>query len=152
MANSLDLDACIEQLRECKYLLEPAIREICDIVRAMLIEVRVGFPNWSQSLLNLAQESNVQPVSSPVTVCGDIHGQLWDLIELLRVGGDCPGTSYVFMVRAGRLIPWDVRLTTHRATLWTGATTRLRPFPFCSASKLGARDDTLSTGRSSHVA
>ena len=24
----------------------------------------------------LAEESNVQPVSSPVTVCGDIHGQV----------------------------------------------------------------------------
>lgn len=44
------------------------------------------------------EESNVQPVASPVTVCGDIHGQLWDLLELLRVGGDAPGTQYIFMV------------------------------------------------------
>jgi hypothetical protein len=46
----------------------------------------------------LLEESNVQPISSPVTVCGDIHGQFWDVIELLRQGGMVPDTSYVFMV------------------------------------------------------
>ena len=45
----------------------------------------------------LIEESNVQPVQSPVTVCGDIHGQFWDVVELLRRGGMVPGTSYVFM-------------------------------------------------------
>ena len=46
----------------------------------------------------LMEESNIQPVRSPVTVCGDIHGQFWDVLELLRRGGDVPGTSYIFMV------------------------------------------------------
>ena len=45
----------------------------------------------------LMEESNIQPVSSPVTICGDIHGQFWDLLELLRKGGDVPDTSYIFM-------------------------------------------------------
>jgi len=43
------------------------------------------------------EESNVQPVNSPVTVCGDIHGQFYDLVELFRKGGEIPKTSYVFM-------------------------------------------------------
>jgi len=71
----------LEQLKLCHHLPEAAMKHLCSVVRSILME-----------------ESNVQPVQSPVTVCGDIHGQLWDLLELLRVGGDAPGTQYIFMV------------------------------------------------------
>lgn len=58
------------------------MKTLCGMVKAQLLE-----------------ESNIQPVSSPVTVVGDIHGQFWDVIELFRIAGSCPDTSYVFMVR-----------------------------------------------------
>ncbi|KAN0120559.1 Metallo-dependent phosphatase-like protein [Russula decolorans] len=70
----------IEQLMRCEHLPESDMKVLCDRVRTILME-----------------ESNIQPVSSPVTICGDIHGQFWDLLELLRKGGTVPETSYIFM-------------------------------------------------------
>jgi len=76
----MNLDAWIETVRQCKYLPEEDLKKLCDKVKDILLE-----------------ESNVQPVSSPVTICGDIHGQFWDLLELFRTGGELPLTNYVFM-------------------------------------------------------
>lgn len=43
------------------------------------------------------EEPNVQHVQTPVTICGDIHGQFQDLMELFRTGGDVDNTNYLFM-------------------------------------------------------
>ena len=47
----------------------------------------------SKFALILHPESNIQPVSTPVTVCGDLHGQFYDVLELFRVAGGIPGTE-----------------------------------------------------------
>ena len=45
----------------------------------------------------MLEESNIQPISTPVKVSGDVHGQFYDLEELFRMGGQVPDTNYIFM-------------------------------------------------------
>lgn len=45
----------------------------------------------------LSEESNVQPVRCPITVCGDIHGQFHDMVEMFCIGGFSPTTNYLFL-------------------------------------------------------
>jgi len=74
------LDAWVEKLMGCNPLTENEVKQLVDKAREILVE-----------------ESNVQPVRAPVTVCGDVHGQFHDLMELFRIGGRCPDTNYLFM-------------------------------------------------------
>lgn len=45
----------------------------------------------------LAEEKNVQRVSLPITIVGDVHGQFFDVLEIFKVGGELPFTSYLFL-------------------------------------------------------
>ena len=74
------LDSWIETLSQCIPLSEANVEELC---------------NMAKDLLQF--EENVQPVNAPVTICGDVHGQFHDLMELFKIGGPCPDTNYLFM-------------------------------------------------------
>jgi len=75
-----NLDRQIEHLYECKPLSEAEVKALCEKAKEVLTD-----------------ESNVQPVRAPVTICGDIHGQFFDLLELFRTGGEIPNTNYIFI-------------------------------------------------------
>jgi serine/threonine-protein phosphatase 2B catalytic subunit len=42
-------------------------------------------------------EPNIVRIQDPVTVVGDIHGQYYDLLKLLEVGGNPEDTQYLFL-------------------------------------------------------
>ncbi|MGL5898593.1 MAG: serine/threonine-protein phosphatase [Lactobacillaceae bacterium] len=74
------IDKFLTKLYKCEHLTEQEVKNLCKLA----IEV-------------FAKEPNVINVNGPVTVCGDIHGQFYDLIELFKVGGLPPFTNYLFM-------------------------------------------------------
>eukprot|EP01096_Ripella_sp_DP13-Kostka_P013226 TRINITY_DN5692_c2_g1_i1.p1 TRINITY_DN5692_c2_g1~~TRINITY_DN5692_c2_g1_i1.p1 ORF type:complete len:344 (-),score=132.42 TRINITY_DN5692_c2_g1_i1:341-1264(-) len=80
MSRYADVDLWIEQLNKLEKLSEKDVELLCEKAK----EILMG-------------ESNVQPVKSPVTVCGDVHGQFHDLQELFKIGGNLPDTNYLFM-------------------------------------------------------
>eukprot|EP01068_Selenidium_serpulae_P018804 Selendium_serpulae@DN6489_c0_g1_i2.p1 len=81
-AGARQADAWLEQIRRDppEILTEADLMLVCERVKEILIE-----------------ENNVQPVDAPVVICGDIHGQFYDLMELFDIGGNPRETNYVFL-------------------------------------------------------
>jgi serine/threonine-protein phosphatase 4 catalytic subunit len=59
---------------------ECEIRDICNRAKGIFV-----------------MEDNVLSVSSPITLCGDLHGQFSDLLEIIDVSGDPQECPYLFM-------------------------------------------------------
>ncbi|KAF6228885.1 hypothetical protein HO133_006997 [Letharia lupina] len=73
LTKNADVDEWLKCAFNNQYLPEATMKKLCEICKELLME-----------------ESNIQPVSTPVTVCGDLHGQFYDVIELFRVAGGAP--------------------------------------------------------------
>lgn len=77
---TFDVDQGLTNLKAGKILTEKNLRIVCEKAKEIFI-----------------QEANITPVRAPVTLVGDIHGQFYDFLELLRIGGEPPASNYVFM-------------------------------------------------------
>nr|XP_057929123.1 serine/threonine-protein phosphatase 2A catalytic subunit beta isoform-like [Doryrhamphus excisus] len=74
------IDSFLEKLFKCEYLSESEIEALC-----------------KKGTEVLSKEPNIVSLKSPITICGDIHGQFYDLMELFKVGGMPPDTNDLFM-------------------------------------------------------
>ncbi|KFZ04442.1 hypothetical protein V502_10147, partial [Pseudogymnoascus sp. VKM F-4520 (FW-2644)] len=86
--NDVDLDSIIDRLLEVRgsrpgkqvQLLEAEIRYLCTKAREIFI---------SQPIL--------LELEAPIKICGDIHGQYYDLLRLFEYGGFPPEANYLFL-------------------------------------------------------
>ncbi|KAH7816123.1 putative protein phosphatase [Monocercomonoides exilis] len=75
-----DLDKHLEAAKNRQPLEEMDFITLCDYVIEILLE-----------------EATVVSLTTPITICGDIHGQFYDLLQLFKVGGPVPQQRYIFM-------------------------------------------------------
>ena len=78
----MDLDALITTIKEHRPLEEQKIETLFRMAKDILY-----------------QEGTLISITTPITVCGDVHGQIYDVVRIFDadVGGDPSSTKYLFL-------------------------------------------------------
>jgi diadenosine tetraphosphatase ApaH/serine/threonine PP2A family protein phosphatase len=76
----MDLDSLIAGLRAHEPIEERVLMTIMRMTHEVLFE-----------------EGTLLDLSLPLTICGDLHGQYWDVLRLFEYGGDPSETRYLFL-------------------------------------------------------
>ena len=111
------LDEQIERLKRCEYLREGEVKALCLRAREILVDEsnvqRVDAPVtvssfhtdrcWPKMMaqfrwfIGFGCRFFLTSLLVEKQICGDIHGQFYDLVELFKVGGECPDKNYLFL-------------------------------------------------------
>lgn len=67
------------------------------LLREGRLSIDAGMQLISQASAIYKAEPNILELRYPITVCGDIHGQFFDLVKLFEIGGDPKDTQYLFL-------------------------------------------------------
>ena len=88
MEHQSDIDLIIETLVQAKY------QKPGTYVQLYIEDIKYLITTSRQILM---EQPMLLEIEAPVTICGDIHGQFYDLLRLFDLCGHPPDTNYLFL-------------------------------------------------------